>query len=74
MTEDGTMQTHKIETLTVRLTPEAKAMLRETAAHERRRLANMPELMIRDWAARAARLNADSDVLARDRYAGPADR
>lgn len=43
------MQTLKTVTLTVRLTPEVKATLREAAAHERRSLANMLEVMIRAY-------------------------
>jgi len=45
------MPNQKTETLTVRLTPEVKAALRETAAQERRSLANMLEVMIRAYAA-----------------------
>jgi uncharacterized protein (DUF1778 family) len=43
------MPSHKTETLTVRLAPDIKAALREAAAHEHRSLANMLEVMIRDW-------------------------
>jgi len=68
------MQTYKTQTLTVRLTPEVKDALRQAAAREHRSLANMLEVMIRDWTARAARLSPDSDVVARDRYAGPTGR
>ena len=45
------MPNQKTETLTVRLTPEVKAALRETAAQERRSLANMLEVMIRAYTA-----------------------
>ena len=45
------MPDQKTETLTVRLTPEVKAALRETAAQERRSLANMLEVMIRAYTA-----------------------
>lgn len=44
------MQQEKSETLTVRLTPEVKTVLRQTAAQERRSLANMLEIMIRAYA------------------------
>lgn len=43
------MPSQKTETLTVRLAPDIKAALREAAAHEHRSLANMLEVMIRDW-------------------------
>jgi len=36
----------------VRLAPDIKAALREAAAHERRSLANMLDVMIRDWCGR----------------------
>ena len=51
MAEDDTMQTHKTQTLTVRLTPDAKAALREVAGQEQRSLANMLEVMIRWYVA-----------------------
>lgn len=38
----------KTETITFRIRPEIKATLRQTAAREHRRLANMLEVMIRD--------------------------
>ena len=43
------MNNRKTETLTVRLNPEVKATLRRVAAREHRSLANMLEVMIRDW-------------------------
>lgn len=43
------MPSHKTETLTVRLAPDINAALREVAAREHRSLANMLEVMIRDW-------------------------
>lgn len=46
------MSTPKIETLTVRLVPEIKDSLRKAAAQEHRSLANMLEVMIRDWCGR----------------------
>jgi len=39
----------KTQTLTVRLSPDIKAALRQAAEHEHRSLANMLEVMIRDW-------------------------
>ncbi|MEE4279107.1 MAG: hypothetical protein V2I82_11625 [Halieaceae bacterium] len=45
------MQTYKTQTLTVRLTPETKAALREVASEEQRSLANMLEVMIRWYVA-----------------------
>jgi hypothetical protein len=48
------MPEQKTETLTVRLTLEVKDALRETAAFERRSLANMLEVMIRDYRSRHA--------------------
>jgi len=45
------MQTHKTQTLTVRLTPETKAALRQVAREEQRSLANMLEVMIRWYVA-----------------------
>ena len=46
------MPSQKTETLTVRLAPDIKAALREAAAREHRSLANMLEVMIRDWCGR----------------------
>jgi hypothetical protein len=46
------MHVPKTETLTVRLAPEVKAALRQAADQERRSLANMLEVMIRDWCGR----------------------
>lgn len=43
------MPSQKTETLTVRLAPDIKAALREAADIEHRSLANMLEVMIRDW-------------------------
>lgn len=43
------MRSQKTETLTVRLAPDIKAALREAADQEHRSLANMLEVMIRDW-------------------------
>ncbi|MCU0836366.1 MAG: hypothetical protein MUC77_18340 [Chromatiaceae bacterium] len=43
------MQAPNTETLTVRLVPEVKAALRQAAEQEHRSLANMLEVMIRDW-------------------------
>ena len=43
------MPARKTETLTIRLCPELKAALRQTAARERRSLSNMLEIMIRDY-------------------------
>lgn len=40
----------KTETLTCRIAPEVKAALRAAAERERRSLANMLEVMIRDYA------------------------
>jgi len=68
------MQACKAETPTVRPTPEVKDALRQAPVREHRSLANMLEVMIGDWTARAARLSPDSHVVARDRYAGPAVR
>jgi len=45
------MPNPKTQTLTVRLTPDAKAALREVAGQEQRSLANMLEVMIRAYAA-----------------------
>ena len=54
------MRQQKTETLTVRLAPDIKAALREAATHEHRSLANMLEVMIRDWwHARATVPNAE---------------
>lgn len=52
------MRSQKTETLTVRLAPDIKAALREAADIEHRSLANMLEVMIRDWWE--ARKNAPS--------------
>ena len=46
----------KTKTLTVRLAPDIKAALRQAADHERRSLANMLEVMIRDWSRRKGML------------------
>ncbi len=43
------MRTSKTETLTVRLTADVKATLRQAAKREHRSLANMLEILIRDW-------------------------
>ena len=48
------MPDQKTETLTVRLTPDAKAALREVAGQEQRSLANMLEVMIRWYVAERA--------------------
>lgn len=49
------MSTTKTETLTVRLSPEVKAQLRQAAAQEHRSLANMIAVMIRYWVETADR-------------------
>ena len=67
------MPNQKTETLTVRLTPEVKAALRETAAQERRSLANMLEVMIRDWCEGARSVGANLAARERGRDAGSAD-
>ena len=41
--------TTKSETVTFRIRPDVKDALRQAAALERRSLANMLEVMIRDW-------------------------
>jgi uncharacterized protein (DUF1778 family) len=46
------MRSQKTETLTVRLAPDIKSALRDAAAHEHRSLANMLEVMIRDYRSR----------------------
>jgi hypothetical protein len=46
------MPSQKTETLTVRLAPDIKAALRQAADREHRSLANMLEVMIRDWCGR----------------------
>ena len=43
------MPAPKTETLTIRLRPETKATLRQAAERESRSLANMLEVMIRDY-------------------------
>jgi hypothetical protein len=48
---DDTMRTYKTQTLAVRLKPETKAALREVAGQEQRSLANMLEVMIREYVA-----------------------
>jgi hypothetical protein len=65
------MSTTKTETLTVRLSPEIKAQLRQAAAQEHRSLANMVAVMVRYWVETAdpsgvprrqgARVSAPSD-------------
>lgn len=42
----------KTETVTFRIRPEVKAALRQAAEHEHRSLANMLEVMIRDYQGR----------------------
>ena len=42
----------KTEAITLRLTPETKAVLRQSAEQESRSLSNMLEVMIRDWNTR----------------------
>jgi hypothetical protein len=42
----------KTETVTFRIAPQIKAALRDAAEREHRSLANMLEVMIRDYAAR----------------------
>ena len=68
------MPTTKTETLTCRITPEARAGLREAAAREHRSLANMLEVMIRSYAQVDGRAVAhDAAVLKRGsahRYVG----
>lgn len=48
----GSMPALKTEAVTLRLTPETKAILRQAAEHERRSLSNMLEVMIRDYYGR----------------------
>jgi hypothetical protein len=43
------MRLQKTETLTVRLVPDIKAALREAGDREHRGLANLLEVLIRDW-------------------------
>lgn len=47
------MKAAKTETITVRLQPAVKAGLKAMAEQERRSLANMVEVMIRDYCGRA---------------------
>ena len=42
----------KIESVTFRILPATKAVLRQAAQRERRSLANMLEVMIEDWCDR----------------------
>jgi hypothetical protein len=46
------MTVTKIATVTFRIKPEIKAALRDAADQEQRSLANMLEVMIRDWCRR----------------------
>ena len=48
------MKATKTETITVRIEPAVKAGLKAVAALERRSLANMIEVMIRDYCGRSA--------------------
>lgn len=48
------MKAAKTETITVRIEPAVKAGLKAIAAQERRSLANMIEVMIRDYCSRSA--------------------
>ena len=48
--------TTKSETVTFRISPEVKDTLRQAAAREHRSLANMLEVMIRDWCGREGAL------------------
>ena len=46
------MPTGKTSTLTFRIEPALKEALRAAAAHEHRSVANMVEMLIRDWCSR----------------------
>lgn len=46
------MPTGKTSTLTFRIEPALKEALRAAAAHEHRSVANMVEVLIRDWCSR----------------------
>lgn len=46
------MATAKTSTLTFRIEPGLKEALRTAAAHEHRSIANMVEVLIRDWCGR----------------------
>lgn len=48
------MKATKTETITVRIEPAVKAGLKAVAKQERRSLANMIEVMIRDYCGRSA--------------------
>lgn len=48
------MKAAKTETITVRIAPAVKAALRAMADQERRSIANMVEVMIRDYCGRNA--------------------
>ena len=47
------MPTHKTTTLTFRIEPALKEALRAAAAREHRSIANMVEVLIRDWCGRS---------------------
>ncbi|WP_201091479.1 ribbon-helix-helix protein, CopG family [Thiocystis minor] len=51
----------KTESVTFRILPEIKAALREQAEREHRSLANMLEVMIRDWCQQRSRGQRHSD-------------
>ncbi|WP_295432504.1 hypothetical protein [uncultured Thiodictyon sp.] len=52
----------KTETVTFRIQPEIKAALRQAAEHEHRSLANMLEVMIRDYRSRHAATATRQDL------------
>jgi hypothetical protein len=56
----------KTETVTFRIRPEVKAALRQAAEREHRSLANMLEVMIREYAAQA-----EAGPVGRHRPRGP---
>jgi len=57
------MGTAKTSTLTFRIKPALKEALRAAAVHEHRSIANMVEVLIRDWCGRNAIAIPEQDAL-----------
>jgi len=60
------MATAKTTTLTFRIEPGLKEALREAAAREHRSIANMVEVLIRDWCGRNGIVIPEQAVLFED--------
>jgi hypothetical protein len=68
------MATGKTSTLTFRIEPALKEALRAAAEREHRSIANMVEVLIRDWCGRNGITIPEQQALLLEEGASPADR